>query len=213
MPLDSFDRRSSKWDEEPKGTSISRIVLQRFWILIVPLIAVAWYNTRVIVPMGASIEQKLADDKKQAEERRSKILSDARRVGVQTSLLRALADTLDVRFKKYDSLIDSVSTLRKADETELATINRQANSLRTIYSRASGRADTLSAMLPPMQVRIDTLKTVITKRDEQIRRLEAEKQADLDLTERVLRPNQFRKNTALLTGPGSYPNRDTIPKR
>jgi hypothetical protein len=64
-----------------------------------------------------------------------------------------------------------------------------------------------------MQQKIDSLKAMIAARDEEIQKLEAERKADADLTERVLRPDLFRKNSALFTGEGDYPNRDALPKR
>jgi hypothetical protein len=216
MPLDRFAHRSGRWDDEEREKPASRIlklILQRSWILIVPLIAIAWYNSRQIVPLSKKYDADLATAKKTAEARRTTVLSDARRVGVQISALNALSDTLEVRFQKYDALIDSVSVLRDADMVEVQSLEHQADSLRAIYSQAAGKSGDLSVLLPPMQARIDSLKIRISAREDSIQALQAQKQTDLALAERILRPQLFRKNSAILTGAGTFPNRDSLPKR
>ena len=44
-------------------------------------------------------------------------------------------------------------------------------------------------------------------------RLDEETSTNLDLADRVLNPIKYRKNTALVTGKGDFPNRDALPKR
>lgn len=203
--------RDFDWEEE--RPSKSRFILQRTWVLVVPLIAVGWYQAREVAPRVKAIQADLAARRDSAETGRTKILSDARRVEVGISALRALSDTFQVRYAGIDALMDSVVALRDADLSDLRWLQSQADSLQKIYGDASGRSEELSRLLPPMQSRIDSLKAVIASREEEIRRLEEEKRADAEITERVLRPDLFRKNAALFTGEGEYPNRDALPKR
>jgi len=214
MPSDSFGRRSSDWsEEEPRSKKAVRLLAQRAWLIIVPLIGVGFYNARYLTPAVKDMDAKIATERQELEAQRTKTLSDARRVGVKISALSALADTFEVRFLKIDALIDSVNTLRESDLADLKQLEAEGDSLRAIYSHAAGRSSELAALLPPMQARIDSLKATITGWEDTIRKLEAEKAADTDLAERILRPNLFRKNTALVTGPGEFPNRDALPKR
>jgi hypothetical protein len=207
----SFGSGGDEWDDQ--GNRPLKFLLQRTWVLVVPLIAIGWYQAREISPRVKAIQAEVDTQRAQVEGQRAKTLSDARRVEVGISALRALADTFEVRFAGIDALIDSVTALRNADMSDLGWLEHQADSLRVIESEATGKSDQLSRLLPPMQTKIDSLKAVIAARDEEIQKLEAERKADADLTERVLRPDLFRKNSALFTGEGDYPNRDALPKR
>jgi chromosome segregation ATPase len=179
----------------------------------VPLIGVGWYNARYLGPATKAAEVRIETERKTYEDQRAKTLSEARKIGVTISALRALADTFQVRFAKVDALIDSVTVLRNADQTEVTKLEGELDSLRTVYSIASGKSSELSALLPPMQARIDSLKTRIASREDSIRKLEAEKQADQKRAKEVLDPNTLRKNSALLEGKGNFPNRDALPRR
>jgi chromosome segregation ATPase len=207
----SFGREGGDWDD--RGNPVLKFILQRSWVLVVPLIAVGWYQAREVAPKVKAIQEDLEQKRAETDQQRTKTLSDARRVEVGISALRALSDTFQVRFDGVDTLIDSVAALRAADLSDLHWLEAQAESLQAIYSEASGKSDELSRLLPPMQQKIDSLRAVIAARDEEVAELEAERKADAELTERVLRPDLFRKNSALFTGEGDYPNRDALPKR
>ena len=208
----SFGRGGEDWGED-QGNPALKFILQRSWVLIVPLIAVGWYQAREVAPRVKAVHAEMEKERAEIDMQRAKTLSDARRVEVGISALRALADTFEVRFAGIDALMDSVTALRDADLSDLRWLEKQSDSLRAVESVASGKSDELSRLLPPMQQKIDSLKAVIAARDEEIQKLEAERKADADLTERVLRPDLFRKNSALFTGEGDYPNRDALPKR
>jgi hypothetical protein len=213
MPRYSSDDNDD-WADRHEGNKTLRFIMQRCWfILLVPLIAIAVYNARYVVPAQKKLDKQIAEEKQRGEAERNRILTDSRKVGVGISALRALADTFQVRFTSMDSLIDSVTVLRAAEQAEMMKLQAQGESLRTVFSLASGKSDSLSNLLPPMQARIDSFKTLIASRNEQIKTLEAEKAADLEVADKVLNPDNYRKNSALLTGEGDFPNRDALPKR
>jgi hypothetical protein len=214
MPRYRFGNGSDDdWEVQHQGNKTLRFIFTRAWVLIVPLIAVGWYNARYVVPMAKRYDQQIAAIKARGDSLRTHKLTESRKVGIGLSMLRALSDTFQVRFARIDSLIDSVSVLRSQDQAEVQRLTHQGDSLRTTYSTAVGKADSLSKYLPPMQARIDSLRAAIADQTEQIRKLEAEKQADLDVADRVLNPNKYHKNSALVTGEGDFPNRDALPKR
>ena len=149
MPRYTFDSGSSDDYDRPEGNKTLRFIMHRAWVLVVPLIAVGWYNARQVVPMAKKADQEIAAEKQKSEEQRNKTLTDARKVGVSISMLRALSDTFQVRFAKIDSLIDSVSVLRAVDTADLKKLEAEGESLRTVFSLASGKADSLSKYLRP----------------------------------------------------------------
>lgn len=213
MPLDSFNRGSGEWEQDPKSRRALKILLQRSWLLVVPLIALAWYNTRVLTPQAEKLDEEITKTRAEAEQQRTKTLSEARRIQIGMSMLAALSDTFQVRFTEIDAVIDSVTTLKQAELNDLAWMKSRADSLRKLYSSNEGRWRDAAVLLPPLQSRIDSLAKVVVGREEQLTNLEAEIRAATDSADRVLRPDLYRKNTALLTGPGEFPNRDALPKR
>ncbi len=214
MPRGHFGKDSSdEWPSEREGNPTVRFIFQRSWVLIVPLIAIAWYNSRTIQPLAKKMDETTLQEKATAEGKRDEILTNATRLEARISMLAALDDTFKSRFTKIDSLIDSVSTVRASDTKDLNFLQSRADSLRKIMAGADSQSAELSAKLPPMQTKIDSLNRLIADWNTEIKRLEDARAADSSLTDRVLRPNVYRKNTALMTGAGDFPNRDALPKR
>jgi hypothetical protein len=213
MARDSFGRNMDDWEDEKVDRPVLMILLQRSWLLLVPLIALAWYNGRVLTPQAKQLEAQIAETKAKAEEQRAKTLTDARRLDISQSALAALGDTFKVRFQGMDALIDSVTTLKKAEETDLQWLLARADSLRKVYSSTEGRWQEASVKLPPLQARIDSLTGVVAARNKLIADLEAESTTMAATADTVLNPWTYRKNTALLEGPGRFPNRDAHEKR
>ncbi len=213
MPRGDFGRASGDWEDEKQPNPVLRFVLQRSWVLVVPLIAIAWYNARELQPLAKKADTEIAQIKIAGEEKRNGVLSGARRLEVNLSLLRAVGDTFQVRFAKIDSMVDSVTVLRDADAKDLAWLKSRADSLQKSLSETEGKSAELAAKLPPMQATIDSLTQVIAAWNDEIQRLEQARSEDMSLTDRILRPDAYRKNTALVTGHGEFPNRDALPKR
>ncbi len=208
----SFGNSGDGWGEE-SGSPVVKFILQRSWVLIVPFIAIGWYQAREVAPRIKALDAQIAAEQDSVDNQRAVILTGARKVEASLSAIRALSDTFAVRFDAVAQLIDSVTVLRNAEMSDLRYLERQADSLQKVYLQASGKSEVLARLLPPMQSRIDSLRAVIAARNSEIARLEEEKRADADLTDRVLRPDAYRKNSALFTGEGDYPNRDALPKR
>jgi hypothetical protein len=70
-----------------------------------------------------------------------------------------------------------------------------------------------SAALQRMQAQVDSLRDRISAHRDETVRLEEQIAETRDLTDRVLRPEAYRKNNALVAGEGNFPNRDALPKR
>jgi hypothetical protein len=213
MPRDSFERRSDEWEDEKPERPYLRILLQRSWVLVVPLIALGWYSSHELAPLTKSLDAKIDSTHVVAEGQRNKTLTDARRLEANVSLLKAIDDTFAVRFSSLDSRIDSVTVQRDAEMKDYEWLNSRADSLRRTFAQTEKEWNEIAKKLPPLTSSIESLNRVIASRDSVVHMLEAAKQADADSTDRVLRPNLYRKNSALVTGAGDFPNRDALPKR
>lgn len=202
----------SRWDQ-PEKKSIVPALMARSWYLIVPLIAVWWFHTKTVVPQIQAVEKQMVEDRKATEQVRSKTLAEARALGVETSKLRAEADTFSVRSGQYAAVLDSVLSIQRQHIAESHRLEAQSDSLRAILSEMEGKSLQYSDSLTRMQAQVDSLRTLIDGHQAEVKRLEEEITVNRDLADRLNRPEIYRKNTALVTGEGNYPNRDALPKR
>lgn len=201
------------WGERGEGNPILKALFARSWFLVIPLIAIWWFEAKKIDPMAKQIEQKIAEDRKTVETSRGQLLAQSRQMGVRISLLRAVGDTFTVRFEQMGTLLDSLRILEAADRAEVQKLEAQSESLRAVYAGAEEKSRVASERLTVLQSTVDSLRSLISQREEETRRLEGEIATDRDLADRLLRPEAYRKNNALLTGEGEFPNRDALQKR
>lgn len=183
-------------------------ILIRTWFLLVPMVAISWYQSRKIGPMILDWTETIRKRQVEAESARKDVLSRVNATERQLSMLRALADTFEVRFEQVELVLDSVRTLQNADRAERASLEGQIDSLRGVYSRSEGEKAQKSKRLAELQARVDSLRNTIETRDHNAESLAAEvalKKAQMD---RVLNPDAYRDKDALMNGPGDFPDRD-----
>ncbi len=206
--------RKFSFDEpEKKSNRVVRAIAARSWYLFVPLIGIWWAHTRVVTPQIKAVDVQIQADNKEVEAQRTKILADARKLGVETSRLKAEADTFSVRATQFAALLDTVQMVVDSQTQETRKLEAQSDSLRAIISDAEGKSSRYSESLTSMQARVDSLRTLIEQRQTETKKLRDEIAIDQDLADRLIRPEAYRKNSALLTGQGDFPNRDALPKR
>ncbi len=200
------------WDK-PEGNRFLRALLKRSWFLVIPLIGIWWYHSQKVVPQVQAIEATIQTERAEAEQTRTRILTEARSLGVETSRLRAEADTFNVRAGQIAALLDSVLILQRGHIEETHRLEAQSDSLRAVLGEAEGRAMVYSESLSTLQAQVDSIRVLIDTHQAEIARLEQEIAQERDLADRLARPEAYRRNTALVTGEGDYPNRDALPKR
>jgi hypothetical protein len=210
--MSGYKGRYSSYDEGVQNP-VAKFLIARSWFLIIPLIGLVYANAKQITPKVLQIKADIAAEEKAITEERVGVLKGARELEVHISQLRALQDTFAVRFSRIDSLADSVGVLLHADRQAMDKLQAELDSLRQVYSLAVGQSQAYSESLQVLSPIVDSLKTVIAARAEETQKLEEETATNLDLADRILNPNKYRKNTALVTGKGDFPNRDALPKR
>jgi chromosome segregation ATPase len=211
MPHDRYGRRREIWEEEQKP--FYRKIVARAWFLLIPLLGIWWFHIRELTPEVKAIEAEIAEEQQTVEAERAASLKDARKLGIDISRLKAFGDTLEVRREQITALLDSIHVVRKAHIEETRILEAQTDSLRQILSQAEGRSIEYSAALQRMQAEVDSLRVKIAAHREETAQLEEQIARTRDLTDRVLRPEAYRKNNALVAGEGDFPNRDALPKR
>lgn len=201
-----------EWGEEEKKPFLRKL-LARSWFIFIPLLGVWWFHMRDLTPQVKAIEAEIHEEQISAEQTRSETLGRARKLGIDISRLKAFGDTIVVRREQIESLLDSVRVLQKAHIEETKMLEAQTDSLRQILSEAEGRSMEYSALLQEMQVQVDSLRTLIAAHREESATLKEETSQARDLMDRVLHPEEYRKNNALVAGEGEFPDRDALKKR
>jgi hypothetical protein len=210
--MSGYRGRYSSYDEGDRNP-IVKVLAARSWFLIIPLIGLVYANAKQIAPKYQQIKAGIVTQEAAINDERVKVLKGARETEVHISQLHALQDTFAVRFAQVDSLADSVSVLVAADRQALGKLQAELDSLSQVYSLAMGQSQANSESLQVLSPIVDSLKTVIATCTAEAQRLDEETSTNLDLADRVLNPIKYRKNTALVTGKGDFPNRDALPKR
>ncbi len=210
--MSGYRGRYSSYDEGERSP-IVKALASRSWFLVIPLIGLVYANAKQITPKYQKIKADIAAEEQAINEERVKVLKGAREMEVRISQLHALQDTFAVRFAGIDSLADSVNVLLTADREAMNKLQAELDSLSRVYSLASGQSQAYSETLQTLSPVIESLRTAIANRTAEADSLDRETATNLDLADRVLNPVKYRKNTALVTGKGDFPNRDALPKR
>jgi hypothetical protein len=177
------------------------------------LIGLVYANARQVQPQVKEMNRTIADEERAIQKERTETLSKANPIRARISALAALEDTFAVRFTKVDSVSQNILTFLEADRKATAKLLSEMDSLRMVYSLAAGQATALSESLQALAPVIDSLQADIATRSDETKRLWGETEQNLDLTDRILHPAKYQKNTALVTGAGDFPDRDALPKR
>jgi hypothetical protein len=210
--MSGYRGRYSSYDEGERNPVV-KLLAARSWFLIIPLIGLVYANAKQITPKFQQIKTDIVVQEKAITEERVRVLKGAREMEVRISQLHALQDTFAVRFAGIDSLADSVNVLLTADRRAMDQLQAELDSLRQVYSLAMGESQANSESLQALSPVVDSLKAAIVTRTTEAESLDGETATNLDLADRVLNPIKYRKNTALVTGKGDFPNRDALPKR
>ncbi|MDM7913640.1 MAG: hypothetical protein ACE15D_05725 [Candidatus Eisenbacteria bacterium] len=213
MPYRERPGWSDTGEHRSAFSSFLRKLYTRSWYLVIPLIAVWWFDAQRVDPQTKAIEEEMAKERKGVEETRNVSLTRARKVNIRISALRAVGDTIAVRGEQAGAILDTIQTMIHDNLTEIRTMEVESDSLRTVYATATEHSDAYSRRLETMQARVDSLRALIEQRSNDIAQLETEIAATNDLADRLLHPEAYRKNSALVTGEGDFPNRDALPKR
>jgi len=203
--------RARSFDDQPPA--FLRALSHRSWYLLIPILAIAWVTEKRIEPGEKALAQQLQEERAAAERQRIETLSSARAFSIRMSMLRALVDTFEVRFGQVQAVEDTVRKIQANDLAEIRKLEQQLDSLRVEYAMADAQAQATSDSLSQLQAKVDSLNDLAAKLADERIPLEEAAAEDLDLADRIQNPDKYRKNTALVTGAGNYPNRDALPER
>lgn len=195
---EGFRRRGG--EDAPRAI---RVVAHRSWFLLIPLLAFSWVSSKKLAPRAEEIRLEMEKEAATMEQDRLQTLAGVRVINTRISQIKALSDTFQVRFDQLDSVMDSARTAAAVDRARVEVLERLLDSLRTVEANAKQREAALTDSITALDASIDSLKKAIPLVAEETRKLEAEAQANRELTDRVLNPSKYRRNSALIIGSGT----------
>ena len=195
-------------------SSVFKRVISRFWYLMIPLFGFVCSQDAYVRPHLVQDENLVNLGRVQTDEVRDSLRAIVSVIDGETATVEAEIDsTWSRQVALYHSVLDSLLTVRREYDTAVPTAEAQVDSLKAVLSEVQGQLQTASAELQQHQLTIDDLKETRRALADSIDAV-AEQIVELaDVYDRLANPDKYRKNTALIPGPGNYPDRDAIPPR
>jgi chromosome segregation ATPase len=200
MSSEDLRRKARRWSGREEAPRLIREIGHRAWFFLIPLVAVFWVTSKKIEPKVHTIQEQIQQFEEETERKRLGTLAAARTVNIRISMIRALADTFQIRFDQIGAVMDSVYSAQSVHRAKIADLRSILDSLRAEQALADGAAAAAADSLATANAVIDSLErkipTIVAQRVE----LEALAEQNRDLTDRILNPNKYHRNRALIMG-------------
>ncbi len=214
------DELRDRWGR-PLRTAKSRVrsnwfksIFGRLWYIAIPGIG-------IICAQDAYVRPHLVDDENTINLGRvatdlvtDSLLADLRVIDGETATLQAEIDsTWAPQVMLYRSVLDSLIAVRREYDGALPAAEAKVDSLELVLAELQESLQKASADVQERQLAIDGMKIERRALRDSIQALTGEIEELADVYDRLANPDDYRKNTALIPGPGNYPDRDNLPPR
>jgi chromosome segregation ATPase len=193
-------RKARRWSGREEAPRLIREIGHRAWFFLIPLVAIFWVTSKKIEPRVHTIQEQIQQFEEETERQRLGTLAAARTVNIRISMIRALADTFQTRFDQIDAVMDSVYSAQAVHGEKIAELRSILDSLRAEQASADAAAAAAADSLVTADAVIDSLEREIPMVVAQRAELEALAEQNRDLTDRILNPNRYHRNRALIMG-------------
>lgn len=203
--------QGKQFEERRRGL---RVVLSRFWYLLIPILGIMCANQSYVRPD--------LEDIKNIKNLEFKATLDAvddlrtRMAGVETEVntIEAEIDTLHApRVELYSAIVDSLKQERLVYDGSLPETKSKIDSLQAVYDGISGEVEGLTLTFRRQSVRLDSLEGWQVVLVDSLAGLDGLIALRTDELYRVRHPKEYKRRDALFTGDGEYPRRDEKPLR
>jgi uncharacterized coiled-coil protein SlyX len=195
-------------------TSTFRQVITRFWYLAVPLFGVVCSQDAYVRPHLLDAENTINLARVRTDQVIDSLVAEQRVIDGEAAAVHAEIDsTWQPQVELYSSVLDSLVQIRREYDTAIPGDEARLDSLRAVLAELQGTLQQASAELQRHQQTIDKLKDRRRGLTDSLRSVHEEVRDLADVYDRLANPDKYRKNTALVPGPGNWPNRDELPKR
>ena len=195
-------------------TSVFKQIFGRFWYFIIPGLGIVCAQDAYVRPHLVEDENTINLGRVATDQVRDSLLADLRIIDNETSAVEAEIDsTWTPQVALYRSVLDSLLAVRREYDAAIPTAESKVDSLDEALAELVTALQTASAELQEYQLHIDEKKTRRRTLRDSISVLATEIEELADVYDRLANPDDYRKNTALIPGPGNYPDRDNLPPK
>ena len=195
-------------------TSVFKQIFSRFWYFIIPGLGIVCAQDAYVRPHLMNDENTINLARVATDQVRDRLLADHRVIEGETFALQAEIDsTWTPQVGLYRSILDSLLAVRREYDAALPTAEAKVDSLDTALTELLTALQTASAELQEHQLDIDEMKVRRRTLGDSLALVAREIEELADVYDRLANPDDYRKNTALIPGPGNYPDRDNLPPR
>lgn len=195
-------------------TSVIKQILTRFWYLVIPGLGVVCAQDAYVRPHLVADENTINLGRVATDQVRDSLLAHLRIIDGETGAVRAEIDsTWNRQVNLYHSVLDSLLTIRREYDQAIPVAEAKVESLTAALAEIQTALQTASAELQNYQLNIDDMKVRRRSLRDSIDAVALEIEELADVYDRLANPDKYRKNTALIPGPGNYPDRDNLPPR
>jgi hypothetical protein len=195
-------------------TSVFKQIFGRFWYFIIPGLGIVCAQDAYVRPHLVNDENTINLARVATDQVRDSLLADLRVIDGETGAVQAEIDsTWTPQVALYRTVLDSLLLVRREYDAALPSAESKVDSLDLALAEILTALQSASAELQEHQLDIDRMKVRRRTLRDSIDAASGEIQELADVYDRLANPDNYRKNTALIPGPGTYPDRDNLPPR
>ena len=211
-PLDPWGR-PLRTSQSKVSTNAFKQVAGRLWYLAIPLLGIICSQDAYVRPHLLNDENTINLEKLHTEQRVDSLLADLRIIDAETAAVQAEIDsTWQPQVVLYSTVLDSLVRIRREFDAAIPADEAKIDSMKAVLSELNGQLQSASAELQGYQITIDGLKDERRTLRDSLDIVSNDIEELAGVYDRMANPDDYRKNTALIPGPGNYPNRDALEK-
>lgn len=192
-------------------TSVWKQVVSRFWYVIIPGLGIVCAQDAYVRPHLLGDENTVNLGRVATDQVRDSLLADLRIIDNETAAVEAEIDSTWVpQVALFQHVLDSLLVIRREYDAAIPDAQAKVDSLDQALAEILTALQTASADLQANQLEIDRMKERRRVLKDSIDAVTVEIGELADVQDRLANPDRYRKNTALIPGPGNYPDRDNL---
>ncbi|MFH1143261.1 MAG: hypothetical protein V1774_01805 [Candidatus Eisenbacteria bacterium] len=193
---------------------VLRLILGRFWYLLVPFIGIMCANDSYVRPDIEDIKNINNLERKDALDEIDDMKAKASGVQTEYVTVEAEIDTLySPRILGFTAVVDSLKSIRILYDGTVPATRTRIDSLKTIFDQVVAENEQLARVFRSRSTTLDSLSSWSAQLGDSILVLDDRVAKRTDHLYRVRNPKDYKRKEALFTGEGEYPRRDENPPR